>query len=139
MRSEVNIRLVQEHYVLDGVEISDSSYIGPSPRLPQDAEKWWNQWALDDPADVGCVATHQRQLVGFVRILLGDSWLSAAGTWVDPDHRRSGLALKMWKKVLRRYTSFRMLDICVIPSTEEGHILVESLQRKFPQYSWIID
>ncbi len=125
----VNIRLVGEnHYVslnnLNRNNVSESARNFSDEYLAR----------FGDDIIESCVATENGQLVGFFRYelwssLLEGQYIIACGTWTHPKYRRTGLALSIWKKVLRKYDDCK---ISVTTVSTGGSALVTSASRQFP-------
>ena len=132
----MNLRIVTDHYCLYGESMDQYPDVKPHPRLPKSAQWWWRHWALREVADVAAVATHQRTLVGFVRIITPGSphYASAAGTWVEPKYRRQGLGVQMWSCLLRR---FAWSTVEVITTTKGGYRLVCAVGDRHPEIDWV--
>jgi len=60
------------------------------------------------------------RVIGFARL-----W-----TWVHPNYRRRGLALRMWKLLLRRNRTDGNDDVCITTYTRAGRKLAESMERR---------
>lgn len=122
----------------------------PSHKLPSNALLWWRTFKLGE-SDAAVVATHQKKIVGFFRFstlrkVPPTHWLSkrtssfiktgelvACGTWVAPKFRKSGLASKLWRRVLIK---IRPSYVEVAVASPEGQKLVNKLKKEFPLIDW---
>lgn len=122
------------HYVCAGDATAETIYeaVGPHPKLPKQAKIFWRRWDLS-PAEFGVIAIVGKRLVGFFRYYLEekDWWtMCAAGTWVDPDFRDRGIALKLWTRAQQR-EKCRRVEATVV--SEGGRKLVEAFKKQFPK------
>jgi len=72
-------------------------------------------------------------LVGAFRASLENGLLWAGGTWVDKAYRRAGVALCMWKLMLRE---LEPEAVQVVTITRGGKRLVAALKKKYPRLLW---
>jgi len=84
-------------------------------------------------ADYGVLAKHNEKVVGVVCVRdcrkpgADEGLLRSCGSWVAPEWRQKGLAVRMWRLMLRR-TKAEEVSITVI--TDRGLTLADALRRK---------
>lgn len=107
----------------------------PAPiRLPFGARSLWTDWGLGE-CNGAVVVTTQNEIVGFFRF----NWdaeechIQACGTWVSLTHRGTGLARRMWRRVLRAFPIATIRAVGVSPG---GKALIRSLRAEFPHLKW---
>lgn len=130
------LRCLQRHYVLSGVVRGNE--LRPDPRLPRGAQEFWRDAGLLE-CDGGVVAWHNGRVVGFCRYGLdvdtgnikAAGWITMMGTWVSRRYRRHGLAIRMWRLVLRR--ARRHAKIKVVTLSPEGAAMVRRLRAVYPR------
>lgn len=71
------------------------------------------------------------KLAGFVRVFVGDYLSIAAGTWVAPSHRRQGLALALWRRVMQRARIIEVVPCIKGPCTKGGRALAKKLAKLY--------
>ena len=79
--------------------------------------------AYDGPEIVGC----------FRAWTCPNETLQAGGTWVARTHRSKGLALRMWRRMLKET---QPVAVTVSTISRGGARLVAALKRKFPRIEW---
>jgi len=130
------LRRLRRHYVLNGIVRGNE--LRPDPRLPASAKKFWRTAGLLE-CDGGVVAWRNGRVVGFCRYGLEISTgnikaahcVSMMGTWVSRRYRRHGLALRMWRLVLRRLHAGA--EVRVVVMSPGGSALVERLRALYPR------
>jgi GNAT superfamily N-acetyltransferase len=60
----------------------------------------------------------------------------SSGTWVAPKYRKQGLALKLWEVGLAHDKPER---VKVLVTTDRGYTLACSLEKLFPDITWVIE
>lgn len=76
------------------------------------------------------------KVVGVFKYKIRNSTLHAAGTFVTPSLRKSGLASHLWIKILKHE---KPKTVYVTISTDKGLTLVSAMKRKFGQINWKIE
>lgn len=59
--------------------------------------------------------------------------IHAGGTWVDPEHRGTGLALRLWARMIRE---LRPGTVVVTTISRGGARLVKALKKRHPKLKW---
>lgn len=87
-----------------------------------------------DSVQYAVLAEASGRLVGFLRYDFdAKGVLCAAGTWVKPHARKSGVAAALWRHLLKRT---RASHVWVKTVTPGGRGLVTSLMREFTRFRW---
>jgi GNAT superfamily N-acetyltransferase len=90
--------------------------------------------SLNVPVPFTATAYAGRRLVGFLRYEFNQfGTLCASGTWVDPRHRKDGVAALLWRYVLDRVRPRRVWVRTVTPG---GRALVTALMREKRRIRW---
>lgn len=94
-------------------------------------KKFWASRELF-PCNYAILAYDKEKLVGFLRFDVDqvERWLYGAGTYIDKDYRKQGLAFTMWARVIRK---FKPKHIEVITTSPAAEYLVSKLERTFPK------
>ena len=119
VRRELRLRVVGSRHYVCSAAWNDTRFSRSARRL----------LAHCADANHAVIATDGRELVGFFRWFDGEFDTCAAGTWVHPAFRRSGLALRMWTKALASQKG------CfeVVTATRAGEAFVRKLRALYPQ------
>lgn len=116
----IRFRFYRKHWLLRATE---------DPRMPSNAKRLWP--SLN--AATGCLIAYENgKMVGFLRW----SGKYSQGTWVAESHRRQGLALVMWAKMLerRRCRWFHLTTV-----TPAGARLGAALVASHPNVAWDLE
>lgn len=115
-------------------------YLPPEAARVCDSTSEFSTRAGFMPSGTGCedydavFAFEGKQMVGAFRGWReGRGVFCAGGTWVSREHRGTGLATKMWARMLREVAPKRV-DVATISRAGTG--LVAALKRKFPRIEW---
>lgn len=125
----MNLRFVEKGHYICGGDADD--------RLAMSAYRFWTRYIQGLEATCAVVATHEGLNVGFARFDISPSGgrVFACGTWVHHDHRRSGLAYRMWEMALRRLKP-NVVDVyCATPA---GLEFVTALRARHPEPKWVV-
>lgn len=130
----MRIRIVNDtHYVCSGDNplAFINEEVDPSPRLSEDAKRFWKKWGLY-ACDGAVVATEAGKVVGFFRYFTHGKGgaITTAGTWVDPRYRNQGLALRLWKPVM---TQKNLKTVYFVTVSRGGRRLVAAAARIYPR------
>ena len=128
--ARVRIRVVTDnHYILhcDG---AGTPLACTDPRVPKSGQRWIRQH-IEGSVDRAVVATMNGALVGFFRFDIRRRAIRAYGTWVHPDHRRKGLATRMWN-VAKRHS--RTSKVYVYTVSVAGDLFVRSVSKNVVQF-----
>lgn len=103
-------------------------------RLDARMRRFWDTRHLDlVHADAAVIAMERGSIVGFLRYLIGAysafPSLFGLGTYVLPEHRKSGLAARMWAEAIHEV---RPALATVYLTSRASARLVASLQRRHP-------
>ncbi len=108
-------------------------YVPPHHGIPQATHATVRAFGV---AELGSVEhalvayDHEGEVAGWLRYEISrKGWLYAAGTWVAPEHRGTGISHELWGRVMRRYDPDRVV---VTTASVEGRSLVSAVVKWFP-------
>lgn len=118
MSSKIRLTKVSENHYVSKLDLE---------KLPKGAYKFSKQLKDQDvEADNTIIATYEGELIGYFRYGRYDKIVYGCGTWVQANHRRKGLASRMWKFMVSKE---KPKAIHVITSSRYGAKLVDSLTK----------
>jgi GNAT superfamily N-acetyltransferase len=121
-------------YVTVGMEHEICGYSAP-PWLPGHMKAFWRSRSLEN-SHGAVLAYDGEKLIGFFRYNNGPrKAMYAYGTYVLPKYRSRGVAIKLWKRALRKE---KPKHIHVFTTSTGGRKLVEALGKKLTKYKWIV-
>ena len=73
------------------------------------------------------VVFDSKKLIGFIAYNKEQNQLESYGTWVSPNYRKLGIAKQLWELAIEKA---KPKEIFVTVASEEGRILIESIEKK---------
>lgn len=123
--SKVRLRLVDENHPVCASALED----WPLARLPANARMHIKKWNVAE-AEWAVIAMNGDTMVGFYRFQLWRNYIVSLGTWVDPSHRRMGMASRMWSKAISEFPGYKVEVTAVSGS---GEAFVEFIKSRYPE------
>lgn len=116
-------------------------------KLPKDFHKFCDEYYhngydcsfyddiyFHDPGKI-VIAWYKSKIIGVCAFRTNGITHQSFITWVDKNHRKSGVAYKLWARALKREHR-KSLRITVNAGSESGEKLIMKLMDKYPQHKW---
>jgi GNAT superfamily N-acetyltransferase len=103
--------------------------------LPRRMHNFWKSRCLGS-SHGAVIAYDGKKVIGFFRWDKSWKYMYGYGTYVLGKYRRQGVAVKLWKRALKK---IKPRQVYVVITSYSGEALAFALKKKFPKHKWHIE
>lgn len=102
--------------------------------LSPQARAWWKKaigQSKEASSQLSILALDHKEIVGFLRFNLSRASVDDIGTWVEPQWRRQGVALRMWKEAIALCRKvWDEAFVAAVTTSRAGEGLIRALRKE---------